>query len=485
MSSIYKQSDRNSQNRTFERMQLISMVPLEVGDQNSNIFPPSPLEVKRECFKKTISNFTKNIDCKVNVDGLNKRPLEKLDYKSYNEITNFHSEHRKTSYEPSFTQKKLEFPGAGAYTPQYDAILPSSIKISIKDKETNRNEIQKKNFKKKKFRLKNIKNISYSTSLSSQFKENSEEYYGYDYDYDFCDENKKSNEKQFDAYSTADVISLYQTNMRDFDEKSVNYPKFEFTSDDPHTISYKIRKECLKGESLCFKTAGNRDFFDSNSLTKNIAPADPVSIKPPPVPILSRQKNRELSVLDRLKFFNETADNDNIAGNYADDGTYKHFNMHNSKVADLALSLSRNYPDAAIQLDKLKPRTPSLTSIRHQKPRFESPPKNKRVEFLEKITREQMNTMKKISKNENSKSMLQHSKVKKIVKSPTKSNSRPKSAFDLQSSRPKSLFPDLPEPFPGTKYPCDPIESYKKTIPSPKRIKISDNGNRDLTWIPS
>lgn len=106
------------------------------------------------------------------------------------------------------------------------------------------------------------------------------------------------------------------------------------------------------------------------------------------MPILARQKNRELSLLDRLKFFNETAeDGCCIAGRNADDGTYKHFNMHNAQVADLALSLTRNYPDAACQLDKLKPRTPSLTSIRHQRPRFESPPKNKRVEFLQKSRR--------------------------------------------------------------------------------------------------
>lgn len=88
------------------------------------------------------------------------------------------------------------------------------------------------------------------------------------------------------------------------------------------------------------------------------------------------------------------------------------------------------------------------------------------------------------SQKEKCVSVLSQSKSKRSVMTPAKSKSRPKSAFDLQSSRPKSLFPGMPEPFPGTKYPCDPIESYKKTIPSPKRIKISDNASRDFMWQP-
>lgn len=474
------------------------MVPLEVGDPSSHIFPPSPLEVKQQCFKNTISNFTKNIDCKVNVEGLNKKPIEALDFqsnKSYKDIINSHPEHRKTPYNPSFNQKKHITPGVGAYTPQYEAILPSPIKISLKEKKNDKYNIdaKKSNIKKKRICLKKVAK-SKSSFASSQYADDPYDYYDYEYEYEYEDAEQK--EKQFDAYSTADVISLYQRNMRDFDENSIKYPKFEAynNADDSMTMKHQAYKESLKGESAGFRHDACRDFFDTNSLTKNIQPADPVPPPPPPVPILARQKNREIGLLDRLKFFNETAeDGCCIAGRKADDGTYKHFNMHNAQVADLALSLTRNYPDAASQLDKLKPRTPSLTSIRHQQPRFESPPKNKRVEFLQKITREQRSTMKLLTKNQSNEdqsqkekcvSVLSQSKSKRSVKTPAKSKSRPKSAFDLQSSRPKSLFPGMPEPFPGTKYPCDPIESYKKTIPAPKRIKISDNSSRDFMWQP-
>lgn len=481
------------------------MVPLEVGNPSSSIFPPSPLEVKRHCFKNTISNFTKNIDCKVNVEGLNKKPIESIDNqsnKSYKDIINFHLEHRTTPYKPSFNQKKHSNPGVGSYTPQYDAILPSSIKISLKEKKGDDNNIEykKSNIKKKKVRIKKDQNQNiYSKNKSNQGKNNSSAdyesensyYYDIEYEYEYDLDNDKKRisrkEKQFDAYSTADVISLYQANMRDYDTDSINYPKFENNADEIETIKYNAYKESLKGESLCFRHDGHRNIFDDNSITKNIAPADPIPLPPPPVPNMSQQKNRELSLLDRLKFFNENAEKDDIAGKRADDGTYKHFNMHNSQVADLALSLSRNYPDAATQLDKLKPRTPSAISLKYQASRFGSPQKNKRVEFLDKITREQVNTIKKISKSQNNEneptknvSVLSQAKSKKSVKMPLKS--RPKSAFDLQSSRPKSLFPGLPETSPGSKYPSDPIESYKKTIIQAKPIKISDNGNRDLAW---
>lgn len=511
--SIYKQSDRNNPNRTLERIQLISMVPLEVENKSFTTFPPSPLEVKHHCFKNTISSYTKNIDCKVNVDGLEKKSPRFLENQNIKEKS--YCEHRTTPYKPYFKQKKHSNPGVGAYSPQYESILPRSIQITMKRKtiDSENNHLEKKdnnkknrNRLKKKVKIKNSKPTSPSDlhksyhSFENKLDSDYEYEYNYEYEYEYDDEIPSSKtDKQFDAYSTADLISLYQANMRDFDGDSINYPKFESlnNADQPGTMEYKAHKESLKGESICFRHDGYRTIFDNNSPAKHLDPADPIPPPLPPVPILSRQKNRELSILDRLKFYNEATENHNIAGAFADDGTFKHFNMHNPQVADLALSLSRNYPNAANQLDKLKPRTPSLPQIKYQTPRFGSPPKNKRVEFLDRLTKEQSTTIKKLSKSQinqaecnhrisitNQTKSIQHTKATlNQIKQP-KSKIRPKSAFDLQSSRPKSVFPGHSESPSESKYPSNTIESYKKTITQTKPIKISEGGVRELMWYP-
>ena len=138
-----------------------------------------------------------------------------------------------------------------------------------------------------------------------------------------------------------------------------------------------------------------------------------------------------------------------------------------------------------------------MTQIKHQAPRFDSPPKNKRVAFLDKITREQNKTIKNLSKSQlkEIESVLKINREAPVSSQSeqrrhfpqikqTKSKVRPKSAFDLQSSRPESVFSGHSESPSETKYPSNPIESYKKTIPQPKAIRIPSHGTRELMWRP-
>ena len=74
------------------------------------------------------------------------------------------------------------------------------------------------------------------------------------------------------------------------------------------------------------------------------------------------------------------------------------------------------------------------------------------------------------------------------VKSKNKSNqtskSRPKSTFDLQRPRSDCLFPGGKDIIPESKYPCDPIKSYKSTLPREKVTIIRSEGTRELQWHP-
>ena len=212
--------------------------------------------------------------------------------------------------------------------------------------------------------------------------------------------------------SSADVVAAYQRNMRDFDPKSIDIP------------DYCSRERVYPPEnhvpSITLPTTEKveREFV---SPAAHIAPADPPEYTPPPVTVFDLQT-------DRKDMFD--------------------------------VDIGRVYNKAVEQRDKLRPRS---TSKDLGPKTIKTPSKNKRVEFLDSLKQERFSFMNEIKE-------ATTPKTRTIKKS--KQPKRPKSTFDNMRPRDFYGFPGQREVNGEPKIPIDPIESYKKTLPRVKTIKI-------------
>lgn len=517
MNSIYNKTDRYNPERTIDRMKLISIIPLDATSPNNpEQLPPSPLEIKHDSYKNTLSNVTKNIDSLITADMATETQEYNFNYDSllkYKDSTSKQkNKHKITAYEAAFVPKRHVNPGVGTYTPVYSAILPKTPEITLKPKPKIHLPTKTQNLKDKtsskttelpqKAIQKRKKQRKLTDNTNQPFNGDNNEY---EYEYEEVIIGPHS-------MSTAAVNSLYNQNIRKFEiDEKVNENSSLPVDDKRKTIEYEVYKESLKGPSISFRHDSERLFYENNSPAKHLFAFDPPKMPLPPVPDFSKQRNRDFGLLDRLQTYNESPTKD------------RSLNVHNMGVSDLILSLSRDYPDAPKQLDKTKPRTPSVPRIETQSSRFDSAQKNERVEFLDRISQKQNDSIKLLmtrqrerSHNNNAsdkiKSMnsiikLSHfgttsilsraysktslstpSKLADVKSNNNKSNqtskSRPKSTFDLQRPRTDCLFPGGKEITPESKYPSDPIKSYKSTLPREKVTIIRSEGTRELQWHP-
>lgn len=345
-------------------MKLRSMIPLNTGTEDISVPPPSPLETKAESYTATLSNYTRNIDTMVALD------VKEVHHQVVKPFQS--TEHSKTSFKPHFTNKKRATPGPAAYDPKFDAIFKQEPQHGLPPHDSNYQPHPK------------------------------------------C------------AYSTADIISMYNTSLRDFDPNNIQYPKMQ-------ELHPEIPEPPLT-PSLCFTCGGKRDIFVNTSPAKHLIPIDPIDPPPPPViDMKNRQTDRE--------FY------------YPPDP-------------------NRIYHDAVRQRDQLRPKTPQVHRFDEQVARDMKPAKNARVAFIEKISKEQNDFMKHLSR--------------KPVERKAEPSPRAKSSFAHQRSRSNMLFPDekeIKEKEP--RFPFDPIESYKKTLPRVHTTKIREPGKpmpEELFW---
>ncbi|OHT13494.1 hypothetical protein TRFO_16233 [Tritrichomonas foetus] len=428
MASFYKQSDRNNPSRTIERMKLLSMIPLstekEYQSDPSIEKRPSALDMKCTSFNKIMSSYTKNIDSMVRIDSTERKEY-KLDYSNLNKNVNIFDYHDKTSYAPSFTSKKHENPGVGTYSPEYEAVLKHNPSFTM-----NKNDYKK---------------------------------------------------RKADAYSTADIVSIYNSGVRDIEFRDINYPEYQNLDSVDELFTIRKQTESIKNKpSLCFKSSGERHIYENNSPAKHLVPIDPndlPKLTPPPVPIFDNQHDK--------------------------DGA-----LYGGKIDS-----QRDYPKCAEQLDKIKPKTP-ITKIDGQISRYYQCPKNSRVAFLDAISKEQNETiLRKFTKKYSDNTANQHSnatsnkttdkfshtprKIQKLNKKELckerglKKNDK-RNTFDKQRPRSAMVFPGQKEYSQKEKItdilPFNPLESYKKIIPKTRIATISDRERElppELFWKPT
>ena len=212
--------------------------------------------------------------------------------------------------------------------------------------------------------------------------------------------------------SSADVIAAFQRDMRDFELNEVDMPEFCSRQDvqPPENHVPSITLPTTEKIERVFLPPG-----------AHIDPADPPEYVPPPVTVFDLQT-------DRTNLFKE------------DSGRY--------------------YKRAVEQSDKLRKRTITADLGPREIP---TPYKNKRVEFLDSLKNERSDFMNEIKQAKTPK--------KRTVK-PKKQDKRPKSTFDRMRPRDFYGFPGQGEVTGEPKIPIDPVESYKKTIPRVRTIKI-------------
>ena len=212
--------------------------------------------------------------------------------------------------------------------------------------------------------------------------------------------------------SSADVAAAFQRDMRDFEFTEVDLPDFCSRQ------GVQPPENHVPSVTLPTTEKIERVFVPPGA---HIDPADPPEYVPPPVTVFDLQTNR-------TDLFKE------------DSGRY--------------------YNRAVEQSDKLRPRS---TSTDLGPKRIPTQYKNKRVEFLDSLKQERSDFLTEIK---------QATTPKKRAIQPKKQDKRPKSTFDRMRPRDFSGFPGQAEVTGELKIPIDPIESYKKTIPRVRTIKI-------------
>ena len=112
----------NTHKKVLERMQLISMVPLDVNPKDASHPPKSALEQTFEFKDRSMSKFAKMLN--YNIKGDISRMLD-----PNSEPPKY--QHSITSYKPAFEVPESSAPEPASYHPLFDSIKPSTIVPNI------------------------------------------------------------------------------------------------------------------------------------------------------------------------------------------------------------------------------------------------------------------------------------------------------------------------------------------------------------------
>jgi len=108
--------------KSWERMKLMSMIPIEIDPKNTSPLPKSALEQNYEVFDKTVSSFARMLEYSVG-DNINSMWDEGGVLKP--------SHHRVTPYEPSFSLTTSSQPEPASYHPNFDIVKPKTVAPTI------------------------------------------------------------------------------------------------------------------------------------------------------------------------------------------------------------------------------------------------------------------------------------------------------------------------------------------------------------------
>lgn len=122
--SDFTSARRHGNPRAFERMKLMSMIPLNTGTEGTTPPPPSVLQRKMDSFSNTISNYTRTIDTMISVERSTKES-------KYQQDVPEHVKHRITHMTPGFRSDKKDTPGPTSYDPNFNSVLPSVKKTVL------------------------------------------------------------------------------------------------------------------------------------------------------------------------------------------------------------------------------------------------------------------------------------------------------------------------------------------------------------------
>ena len=222
-----------SPGRSFNRMKLLSMIPLSTGIESQAIAPVSALERKAEPYQGTYSTHTENIDHQLSA-------FTKKDhhYKLTSPEENNIPKYKPSPYKPQFEKTSQSTPTPISYTPQYEACLPS---VQI-------------------------------TTLPPK--------------------NQETPQKSLQETNTSTLVSQFYTSLRDFDLSNFVIPERYYPDvEEQNTIEDTINKSKTRPTPELISKVG-RTVIINDTPAKHIAPADPIPEKEPVVPIISRQKER-------------------------------------------------------------------------------------------------------------------------------------------------------------------------------------------------
>ena len=230
-------------------------------------------------------------------------------------------------------------------------------------------------------------------------------------------ENKEeiAEPRKREVYSTGEILKLYNTKLRDFDVEKLSFPPQQ----DLHIQEVHTK---IPPRSMSTMSSAPRDtLFRNRTAGDHLAPYDvKYEFRVPMFVDMNGQKHREV------------------------------FPVGSDK--DIA------YQHVAEQLDKTKPRTKVFCDMKREASRNRATTKNKRVEMLDRLKKEQMEFM---------------AELKPKVKTRTVKR-RPKSSFACQTPR-KAVFCDSRvDELPEEVFPYDPMKSFFKTQPRVRAIAIKD-----------
>lgn len=123
-----KASDEKAIKKSLERMQIMSVIPLNVGPEYSSPEIVSALDRNWDVYQNTISNYSQALEYGIKknkksgyIPSFKEDPFTKKDYFSYGH----------TTYEPSFHNMPLMPPEPASYYPDYKCTVPSPPKHQI------------------------------------------------------------------------------------------------------------------------------------------------------------------------------------------------------------------------------------------------------------------------------------------------------------------------------------------------------------------
>lgn len=306
-----------------------------------------------------------------------------------------------------------------------------------------------------------------------------------------------------EVFSSAEVASMYNSNLRDFDTKKVSIKKYQeldvqYPNEKLNTYDYMKVKEVVDSNP----SSNNDSTIDSNIHSPRSNHSNLQTTQ-------SKMNNNEKLILKQSAIFVNKVPRDEIFRNYSPS---KHLapgqydipepkapaTLDMSKLHDREFPVTpdpnRVYPLAIEQADKLKPKKPFHVFSKDTSREIKKQ-KNSRIELLDKLKQDRKELMKELmplarnasrinSRPKTRNGNIKNSRTKDIEniveeniqnwKAKTSMTPKKKSQFDIQSSRPQDIWP-------GQKnhandrdpvYPFDPIQSFKNTRPKSRVIEL-------------